>query len=630
MRVSTKALFNLISKTEDKNIKETLQKIVSNKAELLKTDLPQSKQTPKKANVKELVNQLLKELSSNTKTKENVLQEIKQSDIPKLMKNTTSELKTLLNLIKSDKTLSKFAPVLEKLLLHVKEIKPETLKQELAKSGTLMESKLASVKTEIMPAPLKEVLTNLKDLLMKNLPKQDEKALHVKILDTLLSAKKVDKSFVQTLQNLIKEIKKSPDLPKQIEPQLKKLNSLIQKSISLKDTNIKELLTNLKQTLVKSPQQNALHVKVIDKILDTPKADKSFIDDIKTLISNLKQSRNIDKPVVQVVAKLEELVQKSSLIESKIQNSPKEILQAVQKDVKKDIVQIAPSEIKKVVAEVKQVLNELKSLVLDSKKEPILESKSQEIVKLVEQTLKTPDFFPKELSKATISEKLQQVVNLIKSELNKSDVKNSLHVEVAKLTNKLETVIKEQVITKQIVPNQKLQVEAPIKHVLANDIKSTLLNIKHELSTQTTPIAREISIQVDRLLTQVDYFQLVSLSSNSQTSYLPFLWDGLDEGQVSLKKLKENRFFCEINLKLKEYGKIDLMLMLFDDIHLNISVFAEKKEFIELVQENLPALKQGINKLGLIPSTVQLKERHLKEETQNFTGSLGTGLNIEV
>ena len=72
------------------------------------------------------------------------------------------------------------------------------------------------------------------------------------------------------------------------------------------------------------------------------------------------------------------------------------------------------------------------------------------------------------------------------------------------------------------------------------------------------------------------------------------------------------------------------MLMLFEDINLNISVFAEKKEFIDLVQDNLPALKQGINKLGLIPSTIQLKERQLKEETQNFTGSLGTSLNIEV
>ncbi|MDA7848002.1 flagellar hook-length control protein FliK [Sulfurospirillum sp.] len=613
MRISTKALFNLISKTDDKNVKEVLQKITSVKEGLLKTDSPQA---AKKTDVKELVNQLLKELSNNTKTKENILQEIKQSDIPKLMKNTTSELQRLLSLIKSDKTLAKFTPILEKLILHVKDINPETIKQELAKSGTLMEAKLSSVKTEAMPTTLKEILTNLKEVLVKQVPKEP---LHVKLLDTLLNTKKVDKSYVNTLQDLVKEIKKAPDLPKQIEPLVEKLTSLIQNKIPAKQEAIRDVLVDLKQIILKTPkQENVLHVKVLEKILDAPKADKAFVSDIKTLITNLKQNSSVDKPVVQVVAKLEELVQKSALVESKIQNTPKEL------------AQVTPKEVSKVVADIKQVLTQLKELVKSSKKEPVLESKAQEIAKLVEQTLKTPDFFPKELSKATVSEKLQQVVNLIKSELSKSDVKNSLHVEVAKLTNKLETTIKEQIATKQIIPNQKLQIEVLIKQELANDIKSTLLNIKHELSAQNTPIAREISIQVDRLITQIEYFQLVSLSSNTQTSYLPFLWDGLQEGQVSLKKLKENRFFCEINLKLKEYGKIDLMLMLFEDIHLNISVFAEKKEFIELVQDNLPALKQGINKLGLIPSTVQLKERHEKEEIQNFTNSLGTGLNIEV
>ena len=373
-------------------------------------------------------------------------------------------------------------------------------------------------------------------------------------------------------------------------------------------------MTDIKQVLAKGPKPSALHVKSINKILEAPKADKGFINDIKTLISDIKQSKGVDKPVVQIVAKLEELVQKSTLVESRIQNSPK----------------VMPKEISKVVEQIKQVLAELKELVQSNKKEPILEPKSQEIVKLVEQTLKTSEFFSRELSKATISEKLQQVVNLIKSELVKSDVKNQLHVEVAKLTNKLEAIVKEQIATKQIIPNQKLLVDTPIKLELANDIKSTLLNIKHELSTQTSTVAREISLHVDRLINQIEYFQLLSLSSNTQSSYLPFLWDGLEEGQVSLKKLKENRFFCEINLKLKEYGKIDLMLMLFEDIHLNISVFAEKKEFLDLVQENLPALKQGINKIGLIPSTLQLKKRELKDETKNSSNFLGTGLNIEV
>ena len=600
MRVTTKALFDLALKSDNKNVKDTIQKITS-----AQTDTLTKSDRVKPSEIKQIVNTLLKELASNTKTKQNILQEIKQSNIPKLMKNTTDEISRLLSLIKSDKSLSKFVPVLEKLLLHVKDIKPETLKQELARSGILLESKLASEKIQTMPMPLKEVLINLKELLVKNLPKQNLQIL--KNIDVLLSAKKIDSVFMQSLQSLVKVIKVLPDLPKTVELLLKKLDALPTQ------TSVKELLAQIKQLLSKSPQAQALHVKSIEKILDAPKADKGFVNDIKALIVDIKQSKAIDKPIVQTIVKLEELMQKSSLIESKIKNTSL----------------VLPKEIQKVTEQIRQVLVELKGLVQSSKKEPILETKSQEIARLVEQTLKSPEFFSRELSKATISEKLQQIVNLIKSEFVKVDAKNSLHVEVAKLANSLEVIIKEQVLTKKIVPNQRLQADVNIKQELANDIKSVLLNIKQELSVQGSLASRELLLQVDRILTQIDYFQLSSLSSNSFSSYLPFLWEGLQEGQVNLKKLKENRFFCEINIKLKEYGKIDIMLMLFEDIHINISVFAQKDEFLKLVQDNLMELKQGINKLGLIPSSVQLKKRDKDDESQNPLEQLGTSLNIE-
>lgn len=368
--------------------------------------------------------------------------------------------------------------------------------------------------------------------------------------------------------------------------------------------------------------KESLHVKTIDKLLATPKADKEFLQDIKTFLNDLKNTNNVNKSVVDITAKLESLVQKSELIESKIQNNS----------------QVNPKEIQKVANQIKEVMSQLKELVSKEniKNAPALLEKSQTITSMVEQTLKMPEVFPQDLSKATISEKLQQVVNILRSELIKTDAKNSLHVEVSKLTQNLENVIKDQIATKNIIPNQKFMLETPIKNELLNDVKATLLSIKNELSSSTLPVHREVLGQVERLLTQIDYFQLVSLSSNSNTTYLPFSWDSLEGGQISLKKLKENRFFCEINLTLKEYGKIDLMVMLFEDIHVNISVFAEKKEFTTLVQENLSTLKQGINKLGLIPSNVQLfdalKDKKLKEDTRNFVSStqLGSGLNIEV
>lgn len=602
MRVTTGTLIELVSKSD--TAKDALDKTTITKTETLaKSD------TAKPSEIKNIINNLLKELASNTKTKQNILQEIKQSDIPKLMKNTTAEISRLLTLIKSNKSVSKFEPILEKLLLHVKDIKPEVLKQELAKSGILLESKLATNKRQSMPPSLKEILTSLKEIL--NSPKQNVQVL--KSIDVLLNTKKIDTAFAHSLQNLIKTIKTLPQLPEMAEPLLKKLDAFMAQKTLPQQVNMKELLTEVKQVLNRAAQVDALHVKSIERILDAPKADKGFISDIKTLIVDIKRSKVIDKPIVQIVAKLEEAIQKSSLVESRIQNN----------------LLISPKETQKIIEQIKQILVEFKGLAKGSKKEPILEIKSQEIVRLVEQILKTPEFFPRELSKATISEKLQQIVNLIKSEFVKDDAKNSLHVELTKLTNSLEAVIKEQVLTKKIVPNQRLQTDMNIKQELSSDVKSVLLNIKQELGAQSTTVSREVSFQIDRILTQIDYFQLMTLSTNSFSSYLPFLWDGLQEGQVNLKKLKEKRFFCEINIKLKEYGRIDIMLMLFEDIYVNISVFAEKDTFLKLIQDNLQDLKQGINRLGLIPSTVQLKRREKDDEPQSPKEQLGTSLNIE-
>ena len=636
MRVSTKALFNLISKADTKDVKAVLSKLALDKANNEVDIKSQNLEAVKNTNTKELIESLLKDLSSNVKTKENTLTTLKQNDISKQMQNTTKELTSLLNLIKTDKTLvklQKFVPILEKLLVHVKDIKPENIKTELSKSGVFMESKLATSKTNIMPEPLKEVLVNLKEAITKEIPKN---TLHVKTIDTLLQATKADKSFVDTLVALVKDIKKSPEQMQQVEKPLAKLDTIIKQTgllldktseetkpkILLKDTNVKEVLANLKEAITKEIPKSALHVKSIDKLLEAPKADKTFMQDIKNLMSDLKSSVPKEKAVVQIVAKLENVVQQSKVVESKIQNAP----------------QTTPKEVEKIAVTIKQVMNELKDLVSKEpeKNAPAIAEKSQTIATMADQILKMPDFFPQGLTKATLSEQIQQVVNLIKSELVKTDAKSPLHVEVAKLTSKLESVIKEQVATKQIIPNQKLQEQIPLKTELLNDVKATLLSIKHELHSSNIPAHKEVFAQVDRLLTHIDYFQLVSLSSNASTTYLPFSWDSLEGGQISLKKLKENRFFCEINLKLKEYGKIDLMIMLFEDIHVNISVFAEKKEFTQLVQENLSDLKQGINKLGLIPSNIQLfdalKDKKLKEDTRNFASStqLGSGLNIEV
>ena len=86
---------------------------------------------------------------------------------------------------------------------------------------------------------------------------------------------------------------------------------------------------------------------------------------------------------------------------------------------------------------------------------------------------------------------------------------------------------------------------------IQNDMKALLLQVQGELTSKIDSNSQETLKQIDRLITQIEYHQLQSLVSNSNNVYIPFLWDILDEGSISMKKIDEDKFYCEINLSLK-------------------------------------------------------------------------------
>ena len=50
-------------------------------------------------------------------------------------------------------------------------------------------------------------------------------------------------------------------------------------------------------------------------------------------------------------------------------------------------------------------------------------------------------------------------------------------------------------------------------------MKSILLQIQDEVSSKTDPKSQDLARQVDKLLTQIDYHQLASITSNSNNVY---------------------------------------------------------------------------------------------------------------
>jgi hypothetical protein len=177
-----------------------------------------------------------------------------------------------------------------------------------------------------------------------------------------------------------------------------------------------------------------------------------------------------------------------------------------------------------------------------------------------------------------------------------------------------------------------------LKEDISSDMKALLLQVQKELSSNPSASnTQEILKQVDKLLTQIDFNQLMNVTSNSNFVYLPFLWDLLEDVTITTTKGENEIFYCQINLKLKEHGKLDLLLGMYNKNHIDIIIKAQQTAFKNTIQENLSQLTQSLRGVGLVPTSIKLldlteEESLEKEELQAFTplSDLSFGLNIRV
>jgi len=233
------------------------------------------------------------------------------------------------------------------------------------------------------------------------------------------------------------------------------------------------------------------------------------------------------------------------------------------------------------VAELKSALSTIYGSLLQSKAsetDPLLDS--------IEKLLKNLSAVPKEEIKA-FSDTLRNVI-----------AQGDISKETTALANKLG----------EFSRPEKLVQESFLQEAMANDVKSALLSLSDELKASNDPNAPKLLEQVDKLLTQIDYHQLTSYLGASNSLYFPFSWDQLQEGSMAFKKTSDKKFYCEINLRLKEYGELDLMMALYDQNQLEIQAHTEKAELKEVLLENLSELRTLLIDAGLTPRRIRIFE----------------------
>ncbi|MDD3055576.1 MAG: hypothetical protein PHE16_06810 [Aliarcobacter sp.] len=421
--------------------------------------------------------------------------------------------------------------------------------------------------------------------------------------------------FKPLIENFLKNIKDmdANTLKEQVKNSGVFLESKLATPANAKLENILTQIQNLIKD-INTPQAKQVN-ELVNKLLQTPQnqtinTNTEFTTNLKSLTTALQNLNSSLTPIQtqnlsNLTNELKTIVNNGTLVESKIENSlpmDKNIQTPIQNIQLKDGINV----------QTKDLLVQIRNDILQN---PTLQNKN--ILPMIDNLLKMPDLFSKGenlqnlISTNNLStfsnnftSNLTPLLNTLKENLETLNPTNSnLQNNLTKLVDKVEHLIQDMVNNPKGEPK------------FTEDIKTVLLKMQEELSSKTDPKSQELAKQVDKLLTQIDYQQLLTLSSNSNCVYLPFLWDMLEDGNISMKKADEDKFYCQINLTLKDFGKVDLMLALYDKNKLDLTVYAQREHFKIALRDNMKELKIALNNVHLIPVNIKLLD--LKDENES-------------
>ena len=560
MFISSNNLLNILIPNDNKVLKEALKEADSKTLEQMVKN--------NSGSVNDVLKNLFENLKNGTKSNASIENMLKNTSALKDLGNVSTNLSNLLESVSKDESLQKFKPILESFLKNIKDMDANTLKEQLKNSGVFLESKLATTPN----AKLENILTQIQNLVKEiNTPQAKQVGeLLTKLLQTPQNqANSINADFTNNLKSLTTA--------------LQNLNA----SLTPSQTQNLSTLTNQLKTLVNTG------TLVESKIENSVPLDRSVQSSTQ---GNIQP--NTQAPIQNLKDTLSSLqnLQSKDILTAQVKENPNTLLQNIQDKVSINV-------------QTKDLLLQIKADILQN---PTLQNRN--ILPMIDNLLKMPDLFVKgeNLQNLTSTNNLSTFSNnfmsnlsplltTLKENLESLNPSNSnLQNHLTKLVDKVEHLIQD------LVNNPKGEVK------VAEDMKTVLLKMQDELASKTDVKSQDLAKQVDKLLTQIDYHQLASLTSNANNVYLPFLWEMLEDGNISMKKTEEEKFYCQINLTLKDFGKVDLMLALYDKNKLDLTIYAQREHFKIALRDNMQQLKVALNSVDLIPVNIKLLD--LKEE----------------
>jgi hypothetical protein len=640
-----------ISSMDDNSLKELLNKSGVFQEAKITNSLLSNTTLPK--NLEDILNQiksLIKNLpQAEIKNIENLIEKLIQNNKGG---NTTSniqnnsDLKSLINLLQN---LSKQLP--DKQVLDLTNLTNQL--KNISSNAQLVESKLSNS----VEGQIKNLLSQIKEQLQP-LSNQPEIKTILSNIDKILKTDTINLQDLKTISSSLETLTKSNSNPNlnNLSNQLKNLivnNETIEENFNLR-TSKENILTQTKDVLfqLKHELQN-------NKTISNSQTILKQIDNL--ILNNNLFSKNTEliepKQLLNQLVNLDEIktatTQNSNI--SNLVNNLKDLTDKITNLENKILSNTPVGEQKNILTQnIKEALTSLKNELLSNN---TIDSKiaNQVIDKLLNiQNLFSKIELPQDLRALQQTIQAQSpnltnfqslfssnidnlILNLKEAIINSSTNPNNLNLQQTILKNveKLETLLNNFPLD-----SNKLNTKESLQNNIQNDLKTVLLQMQDDLSSKTDPKSIDTLKHVDKMVTQIEYFQLLSISSNSNSVYIPFLWDMLEDGNISMKKLNEDRFYCEINLNLKEFGQTQLLLSMYDKNKLDLSIFASKESFKQAIRENFFKLRTALNQADLIPINIKIidlkKEKEIEAvvKKQNIYNQdnldLGFGVNIKV
>jgi len=494
-----------------------------------------------------LLNLLSPKLNENIKSKlDNLSKGVDQNQQDSQNKSVKTILKDIfISLLENSSSSSKAEKLLQN-TRHIFDIK--MIQQDIS---TLLDSIKDEPKLSKEVAVLKEFLVNIKDI--------DENKLKSNILNSGVALE----SKLKDISNILKDTTSTKlyDLHKQ----LSNLNILLKQDIPKDENVIKDISKNIQD---------------LDTKLQKTVENIQLKDIVKEQVVSLKEQF---KPLIQNPTLLNDKVVKLDL-QKGIEKLDHEILKEISKSDKRI------EDLNTIKEHIKQISVALDDI--DENKFNLLNISNMK--HSIESLDKTKD-------DTTLENRVKSAVFKLLNSVKDLNIDNSLELKNKDISN-----IKTQISSlNKLVDSVMTGLKTQDQNLnISNDIKNIFLNIDKKISselleTKTLDDVKQLKQNVDKVLTQIEYFQALSYTTDSNFTYLPFVWDGLDDGDIKFEIKDDGYTTCQINLKLKYYDEIRIFLKLDQskNIELNFGVF--NSDLLALIQQNLQTLRVATNQIGL-------------------------------